>query len=88
MRAPQHEEHLDENFIRNYIALSKNYSPYISEDLHFEMINRYVEKRKEQMDASKEGENYITMRSLLALIRLCQARVFISLNLGTASLLK
>ena len=29
------------------------------------------------MDVSKEGENYTTMRSLLALIRLCQARVLI-----------
>ena len=26
------------------------------------------------MDISKEGANYTTMRSLLALIRLCQAR--------------
>ena len=26
------------------------------------------------MDVTKEGENYTTMRSLLALIRLCQAR--------------
>jgi hypothetical protein len=29
------------------------------------------------MDLTKEGENYTTMRSLLALLRLAQARVFI-----------
>jgi DNA replicative helicase MCM subunit Mcm2 (Cdc46/Mcm family) len=39
-----------------------------------------VEKRKEQCDASKEGESYTTTRSLLALIRLCQARVIFNLN--------
>ena len=34
------------------------------------------------MDASKQGYNYTTMRSLLALIRLCQARVFIHNHVG------
>lgn len=31
------------------------------------------------MDLSKEGENYTTMRSLLALVRLAQARVLMLL---------
>ena len=44
------------------------------------MINRYVERRKDQMDISKEGTNYTTMRSLLALIRLCQARARLRLS--------
>ena len=88
LKAPQHEEHFEESFIRNYIALSKNYTPLISEELHQEMIDRYIQKRQDQMDVSKEGENYTTMRSLLALIRLCQARVTTSFIVGQASLLK
>ena len=45
-RAPRMEEQFDETFIRNYVALSKEYTPLISEELHQEMINRYIEKRK------------------------------------------
>lgn len=35
---------------------------------------KYIEKRKEQTDISKEGYVYTTPRTLLGLIRLCQAR--------------
>ena len=51
------------------------------------MIARYVERRNDNTDIKKEGTNYTTMRSLLALIRLCQARVILSLNLGPIKIL-
>lgn len=75
-RAPFGERELfSADFIRAYIALSKQYSPTLTEELHNEIIQRYIKKRQEQMDVSKEGENYTTMRSLLGLLRLAQARV-------------
>ncbi len=37
-------------------------------------ITKYIEKRKLQIDMSREGETYTTTRSLLALIRLSIAR--------------
>lgn len=43
------------------------------------MIRKYVEKRQLQLDASHEGESYTTMRSLLAMVRLSQARVILYL---------
>lgn len=67
----------DSEFIRTYIAMARNFKPIIKQSLHKELINKYIEKRKEQCDISKEGENYTTTRSLLALIRLCQAKVTI-----------
>jgi hypothetical protein len=39
------------------------------------------------MDVTKEGENYTTMRSLLALLRLAQARVYIVINIGETEVL-
>lgn len=41
------------------------------------MIKKYIENRQIQNDTSKSGDSYTTMRSLLALIRLAQARVII-----------
>ena len=62
-------------FLRAYIAMSKGFSPTISEELHTILINKYIEKRQEQHGSLKKEEKYITTRSLLALIRLCQAKV-------------
>ena len=74
-RAPVEERDLfSPEFIRGYIAMSKQYVPVLTEELHNEIIQRYIKKRQEQMDVSKEGENYTTMRSLLGLLRLAQAR--------------
>jgi DNA replicative helicase MCM subunit Mcm2 (Cdc46/Mcm family) len=61
--------------LRNYIALSKDYEPKISPKLTTLLVERYVKKRIFYSDLSKQGERYITTRNLLALIRLCQARV-------------
>jgi len=64
-------------FLRTYIALSKEFEPKISEDLTSMLIERYIQRRKIYADKVKEGDRYITTRNLLALIRLCQARVTI-----------
>lgn len=53
MKAPEAEECFDETLLRNYVALSKEYTPLITPELHAEMISRYIEKRKEQMDTTK-----------------------------------
>jgi DNA replicative helicase MCM subunit Mcm2 (Cdc46/Mcm family) len=76
-RPPEQETLFDATFLRTYIALSKGYEPTISETLHKEIIERYIMKRQEQIDASREGQNYTTMRSLLGLVRLAQARVML-----------
>lgn len=66
-------------FLRSYISLSKSYTPTISEELHELLINKYIEQRRDQQSLQKQGDKYVTTRSLLALIRLCQARVAIFL---------
>ena len=68
------------DFLRSYISMSKSYSPTISEELHAILISKYIEKRQEQIGNLKKEDKYITTRSLLALIRLCQAKVFFFLS--------
>ena len=63
----------DENFIRSYIAQAKKSQPIIPSDLHNYLVQKYVEKRKTEKEDDKEGYQYITPRSLLAVIRLAQA---------------
>ena len=76
MLKPQHDATLfSQNFLRTYIALAKQLVPTISQSLHSMLIQKYIQKRQEQQSAENEGEKYTTTRSLLALIRLCQARV-------------
>ena len=59
--------------------MSKSFTPTISEELHKILIDKYIEKRQEQIGSLKKDDKYITTRSLLALIRLCQAKVKIYL---------
>jgi len=66
-------EPLPISFIREYVSHAKTYNPVIPKDLHNFIIQKYVEKRKEQVDVNKEGYEYITPRSLLAILRLSQA---------------
>ena len=63
------------DILRTYISVAKTYNPVINEDLHNQLTKIYIQKRKEQTDVSKEGYAYTTPRTLLGLIRLCQARV-------------
>ena len=60
-------------FIRSYIAEATKINPTIPKSLHNFIVQRYVEVRKEVVDSSKDGYQYITPRTLLALIRLSQA---------------
>jgi DNA replication licensing factor MCM7 len=87
-RSPEQDTLFDAAFLRTYIALSKGYEPTITEALHKEIIERYIMKRQQQMDVTREGENYTTMRSLLGLVRLAQARVTTSLTVGPPQILQ
>jgi DNA replication licensing factor MCM7 len=48
--------------------------------LHNFIIQKYVEKRKEEYDYKKDGHQYITPRSLLAIIRLAQGLARLRFN--------
>ena len=48
--------------------------------MHNFIIQKYVEKRKEEYDCKKEGHQYITPRSLLAIIRLAQGLARLRFN--------
>lgn len=66
-------EPLSSEFIRAYIADAKKVEPIIPKDLHNFIVQRYVEERRKQYDITKEGYQYITPRTLLAILRLSQA---------------
>lgn len=57
--------------------MSKAYEPVISPDLQEILVDKYLQLRKEQLMVKHQGDNYTTTRKLLALIRLCQAKVYI-----------
>lgn len=73
-------EPFEPKFIRGYIAAAKKNMPLIPKDLHNFIIQKYVEKRKDEADKSKQGYQYITPRSLLAIIRLAQALAKLRMN--------
>ena len=70
----------DENFIRSYIAQAKTTNPIIPKELHNFIVQKYVEKRKEEKESNKQGYQYITPRSLLAVVRLAQALAKLQMN--------
>lgn len=67
-------DHLKSDFIRNYVEAAKRQEPAIPKDLHNFIVQKYVNERKKQNDVTKEGYQYITPRTLLAILRLSQAR--------------
>jgi DNA replication licensing factor MCM7 len=70
-----------EEFIREYIAQAKKCRPTIPQDLHNFIVQKYVEKRKLEIEQkNKQGYQYITPRSLLAVIRLSQALAKLRMN--------
>ncbi len=71
---------LSQNFIRSYIAEAKKMEPIIPQDLHNLIIQKYVEKRKVESQMNREGYQYITPRSLLAIIRLAQGLARLRFN--------
>ena len=71
----------NEEFIREYIAQAKRCRPTIPQDLHNFIVQKYVEKRKLEIEhKNKQGYQYITPRSLLAVIRLSQALAKLRMN--------
>ena len=71
----------NEEFIREYIAQAKRCRPTIPQDLHNFIVQKYVEKRKLEIEQkNKQGYQYITPRSLLAVIRLSQALAKLRMN--------
>ena len=71
----------NEEFIREYIAQAKKLKPTIPQDLHNFIVQKYVEKRKLEVEQkNKQGYQYITPRSLLAVIRLSQALAKLRMN--------
>ena len=71
----------NEEFIREYIAQAKKCRPTIPQDLHNFIVQKYVEKRKLEIEQkNKQGYQYITPRSLLAVIRLSQALAKLRMN--------
>eukprot|EP00831_Metopus_contortus_P020906 TRINITY_DN19286_c0_g1_i4.p2 TRINITY_DN19286_c0_g1~~TRINITY_DN19286_c0_g1_i4.p2 ORF type:complete len:210 (-),score=27.56 TRINITY_DN19286_c0_g1_i4:166-795(-) len=66
-------EPYDAAFIRNYISEAKKLNPIVPDSLHREIVNMYVEKRKEHAQAQKVGYMYVTPRTLIGIIRLAQA---------------
>lgn len=75
------KEFLDRDFIRRYIQEAKSITPIIPKHLHTYIVEEYVSRRKnDRDDNNKEGHQYITPRSLLAIIRLSQSLARLRLN--------
>ena len=61
-----------------YISEAKKYQPTIGKNLHEYIVQKYLEKRKD--NSEKVGYVYTTPRTLLGIIRLSQALVEILRN--------
>jgi DNA replication licensing factor MCM7 len=72
-RDKDHAHLLDANTLRAYIAEAKRIEPTIPTQLHNFILEKYVEKRQEQMEINKAGYVYVTPRTLLGIIRLAQS---------------
>jgi DNA replication licensing factor MCM7 len=57
----------DEQFIRGYVSLAKEYSPVVPKELHNYIVENYVEKRKMEKEMGEQSL-YITPRTLLGII--------------------
>jgi DNA replication licensing factor MCM7 len=66
-------EPLSSEFIRSYVAEARKNEPVIPKELHNFIVQKYVDERKKQNDITKEGYQYITPRTLLAILRLSQS---------------
>lgn len=59
-------------YLRNYVALAKTFNPTIGPELHDYITAKYVEKRKKNSEPENSEQDYVTPRTLLAMIRLSQ----------------
>ena len=66
------------NFLINFFQNSNH--KIFFRDLHNFIIQKYVEKRKEETGSFKEGHQYITPRTLLAIIRVAQGLARLRFN--------
>lgn len=74
LEAPQKSE-ISQEIMRSFIAYAQTFNPNIPADLHNYIVARYVEKRKFQREGKEEASYmYITPRTLLAIIRISQAK--------------
>ena len=73
-------EPLSLEFIRAYISDAKKVEPVIPKELHNFIVQRYVDERRKQYDITKEGYQYITPRTLLAILRLSQSLARLRFN--------
>jgi DNA replication licensing factor MCM7 len=79
-RFPAEIQAFDASFIRAYVAQAKRFNPTIAPALHAYIIQKYVDKRKEQNELSRKGHAYTTPRTLLAIIRLAQGMARLRLS--------
>merc|ERR1712190_294063 len=70
--------HIAPNLIRSYIAMAREYKPYISEELTEWLVALYVDLRKE--DSACIFTTYTTTRTLLSIIRISQANARLRLS--------
>lgn len=72
-KAPTNNNIISQDMMRQYIDSCHKLTPSIPKHLHTYIVENYVFKRKEDKDIKKDGHQYITPRSLLAIIRLSQS---------------
>ena len=60
------------DYLRKYIAHAKTFNPTINPELHSYITEKYLEKRKKNKEPENAEYDYITPRTLLAMIRLSQ----------------
>lgn len=73
-KAPTEKNIISVNMMRKFIAYAQTISPIIKKDLHDNLIQKYVSMRLgDDKEYTREGHQYVTPRSLLAVIRLSQS---------------
>lgn len=60
------------DYLRKYIAHAKDFNPTINPELHQYITEKYLYKRKKNKEPENAEYDYITPRTLLAMIRLSQ----------------
>jgi len=68
--------------MRQFISLARDKEPKIDEALQYTIINTYAQLRSDESNSSDDAErfSYTTPRTLLAMLRLSQARARLRLN--------
>jgi len=73
--------HFDGDFIRAYISCARQYEPTVDTELMLSMVNFYAQLRSnERAQVEDERKGYTSPRTLLALLRMSQARARLRLS--------